>query len=873
MKERDHGPPRWMDRIIEFYCRKDLLEDLQGDLHEYYARNLDKSRRKANLIFFLDILKFCRLYTIRKPKLIGQMTFFNLMQNYFKTSVRSIARNKLFSSINIVGLAVSMSIGILMITYLSQLFNYDEFHEKKELVYKIGTHYTDLDDGDVIDLASTSVYIGDLLKKDYPGIEDVLTLQGWADKDFTFNDKTLQLDGIYGSESFYNLFSFEMIEGDPATALIEPYTIVLTESAVEKFFDDESPVGQVFKSGEDLYTITGVMKDMPSNTHLPSFEMIESFATRRQKAKDSKGFVSWGNVWNYHVYLLLEENTSIETVDNYLKEISSEENAKRDHYTLSFDLVNLAHLVPGTGKSNNIGPYINWTDINKLLVLTAIILITACFNYTNLSVARSLRRVKEVGVRKVVGASKKQVLSQFLLEAILISIIALILAFGLYLLIKPEFIREVVDSESVELSFRINHVLWYFTFAVLIGVFAGLLPAIILSRLKAISILKDASRLKLFKGLTLREVLIVFQFTVSMALIISATISYRQYEFSINYDLGFRSENVLNVSLRDTDLDVELLKTELEKIPEVLDISTAIMLPGTQSMYMLDVHYQEDSLGIYYNRVDAEYLRLHEISYLVGGGFPLERKDSLAYIVIDEKICEKFGFEKPEDAIGEIFKNANDGRKLQVSGVMKDYQYADLQNTLGPTALVQNYDDKAYYLNILVKSDNMIELMDKLEGAWRSVDEVHPFEAEFYDDQLQQAYAEYKTMFRLFTFLSLIAISISLMGLLGIAVFTTEARTKEISVRKVLGASEKNLIYILSKGFIIILAISSLIAIPLAYYVFDTYVLVEFRERITIGPTELLPGVLLIIFVALATIGWQTLRASKTNPADMLRNE
>lgn len=872
MKRNREIPPKWMDWLLEFYCSKDLLEDLQGDLHEYYIRNLEKSQFKADLIYMLDVIKFCRLYTIRKPKIIGQMTFFNLLNNYLKTSSRSLARNKLFTTINVVGLAVSMSIGVLMITYLTQLFNYDEFHEKKSQVYKVGTLYKDHDDGDVIDLYSTSVYLADLLETDYPEIEDVLTIRGWADKDLTIDNKTLQLEGIYASESFFNIFSFEMIEGDPKTALVEPNTIVLTESAAKKFFEDRSPIGEVFESGEELYTVTGVMKDMPSNTHLRSFEMIQSFSTLREKYKDSRGFISWGNIWSFHVYLLLKENASLATVKGNLEQIANDENETRDKYSLTFDLTNLSDITPGTGKSNNIGPVTKWSDINKLLILTAIILITACFNYTNLSVARSLRRVKEVGIRKVVGATRRQVLGQFLFEAVLIAIIALVIAFGLYLVIKPGFVQEVIDSESVELTFRTSHLIWYLSFAVIVGVFAGLLPALILSKLKAISILKDVSSLKIFKGLTLRKVLIVFQFTVSMALIISATISYRQYEFSINYDLGFRSENVLNIDLHDTNIDVEMLRTELAKVPEVQKTSTAIMLPGTQSLYMIDIRYQDDSLGIYHNKVDAAYLDLHEISYLVGGGFPTERKDSLAYIVIDEAICEKFGLE-PEEAIGKTFTNDNDGYKLQVSGVVKDYQYADLQNELGPTAFVQNYDDRAYYMNVLVQSDDVVALMDKLEAAWSAVDKVHPFEAEFYDDQLQEAYAEYKTIFRLFSFLSFIAISISLMGLLGIAVFTTEARTKEISVRKVLGASAKNLIYILSKGFIIIIVISALIAVPLAYYVFETYVLVDFRERISIGLMELLPGVLLIVIVALITIGGQTLKASKTNPADMLRNE
>ncbi|MEO1256851.1 MAG: ABC transporter permease, partial [Bacteroidota bacterium] len=316
-----------MDKIIEWYCTKSLLEDLQGDLHEYYARNIKKGPFKADMIFLLDVIKFCRIYTIQKPKILGQMTFFNLMGNYFKTSVRSLARNRLFSSINIIGLSIAMSIGILMITYVSHLLSFDNFHEKKDRLFKLQTIYMDATDGDIIDLYSTSVFMADKLKEDYPGVEQVLLMQGSANKDFTYDEKTLQLKGKYASKEFFNMLSYKLVAGDPNTALENPYSIVLTKSAAQKFFEEENPLGKTFQSEENTYTITGLMEDPPLNAHLGKFEMLESFSTRREEEKENKGFGNWNNIWMYHAYLLLNENSSSESIERHLNDISKEENA------------------------------------------------------------------------------------------------------------------------------------------------------------------------------------------------------------------------------------------------------------------------------------------------------------------------------------------------------------------------------------------------------------------------------------------------------------------------------------------------------------------------------------------------------------------
>ncbi|MEM9895607.1 MAG: FtsX-like permease family protein [Bacteroidota bacterium] len=875
MKGRKEAPPRWLDWILELYCRPESLEDLQGDLHEYYARNLKRGRIVANLIFFLDVLKFFRPYTVKKPSILNQMTYLHLTTNYFKTSLRTIARNRLFSGINIVGLAISMSLGIVMISYLSQLLSFDDFHKKKDRIYKVFSNITRLSNGGKMNLASASVYLGDKLREEYSGIEKVLIMQGNSFRDFSYANKQLRLDGLYASEAFFEVFSFELLQGDPSTALKEPYSIVLTERAVAKFFpDDFNPIGSIMVSDDHNYTVTAIVKDPPVNTHLGEFEMLESFSTNRLESKDQKAFSSWGNLFMFHVYVLLEEGISQDQLQSHLNGLAEVENAKMKSFKCMPSIKQLADISPTNGESNAIsGNYTNWTDINRLIVLTLIILICSCFNYTNLSVARSLRRAREVGVRKVVGASNRQVFGQFIFEAVLISSMALLISIGLFYLVKIPFESEVIDFDNLSLQLSISQIPYFLVFVLVVGLFAGFLPAFVLSRLKAISILKDLSKLDVFKGLTLRKVLIILQFSVSMTLLISATISYRQYQFAINYDMGFRTSNIINIPLYGTGVDPKILKSELEKLSEVQGASTSLMIPGVRSMYTRDFYRNSDTVEVFYNKIDSPYFKIHEIEFLAGSSFNRVRKDSVAYVAIDENLRKELGFKSPEEAIGEQLGQERDKMTLEISGVMSNYEYTDLQNPLQSTALIQNYDDRIYHVNVLIESKDVLGTVAKIEEVWDQVDPVHAFEGSFYDVQVQDSYAEYKTMFRLFSFLSIIAVLISTMGLLGIIVFTTESRLKEISVRKVLGASDGELIILLARSFLWLLAASAVLAIPCTYYLFDQHILSDFRERIPLGLIEFSPGILLIMLIAIFTLVGQTLKAARRNPSDLLRSE
>lgn len=878
MKEEVKGPPKWMDKIIEWYCRKELLEDLQGDLHEYYYRNLTKGRGKANLVYLLDVIKFCRLYTIQKPKILGQMTFFNLMGNYFKTSTRSIARNKLFSSINIIGLSVAMSVGLLMISYIGEALTFDEFHTKKDRIYRVTSTYADISGSDPFDLASSSVFIGEALKEKSTGLEEVLILRRNFVEDISKDDNVISVSGHYSSEPFFNVFSFKLKAGNPSTALKEPYSLVLTQTTADKLFPDSDPVGQVVNAGEDAYTVTGVMEDAPRNSHV-QFEALASLSTI---AKDHRGdpdsrFFEFSSIWRNHVYVLLEEGTSPSQIEHNLNEFTAIENAKTDRYSITHQIENLREISPGRDLSNQIGPSMTWVSIYRLGGLTLIILLSACFNYTNLSIARSLRRAKEVGLRKVVGASRAQVFTQFVFEAVIIALLSLVLSVGLFLLLRPEFVNSVLDGENITLAFRWSHVLYFVLFAAFIGILSGILPSIFLSKLKAISILTDVTKLRLFKGINLRRVLIVFQFAISMVLIIGATITYRQYLFSINYDLGIRSDNILNLQVSGNDPD--LLKAEMEKLPEVQRVSRSAMVPSTGDIWAEQFKYKDplDSMLGRLNWVDKEYPGLHDLTFLAGSTFPRNGKpgEEPAYVIIDRNMSERLGFEQPADAVGEtlMMLRRRGDISVQIIGVIENYMYANLESDEGPTCLVQGNPERYEQLNLLVQSDDLLSLMDKLESVWVGIDKLHPFQAEFMDVQIQQTYEHYRVIFRIFTFLAVLAISISAMGLLGMAVFTTETRLKEISVRKVLGASERNLVYMLSRGFLVMLVIAAAIAMPLTYYFFTEVVLAEFTKQIDVGAMELLPGAVLIFGIGLLTIGWQTTKAAKTNPAEMLRDE
>lgn len=876
IKSKQHQPPRWARYFVEWYCKPELAEDLLGDLNEYFERNVEaKGPRTAKMIFVIDALKFFRTYTVRRPKFINPFISWLMIGSYIKTSGRNVMRNKLFSAINIVGLSISMSVGLLLIGLLHDLFSYDRFHVNGDRIIRVITDpkFREADWGT---FASTSVKAGKLVQEKVTGVEIATMMRNGFEGDGVVGDKILPIKGLWAEPSFFKVFSFPLAAGDPATALTQPYSIVLTEQSAKKFFGDETALGQSIKFDTIEYSVTGVLKDIPYFSHV-RFESLVSFSTFELQNKNDKESYSWEDIWSNYLYLLMPPNADLEGLQSQLNEIAKTENAPLVGTAINLRLQPLFNIALGDDLSNSIGPSIDPSLLWIVGGLAIVVILSACFNYTNLSIARSLRRFKEVGLRKAIGAGRRQVREQFLSEAVIISLAALALSLGLFIILRSGFIS-VSDQLNgmVRLELTPMMVISFIGFSILVGVVAGFLPAMFFSRVNIIQALRDTSSVKVFKHLTLRRGLVVTQYTFTLAFITATLIGYSQYKGFLVFDLGFKTENIVNVNTQGNDADIVV--NEFTKIPEVVEtsLSRVVLSIGNYTTGILKYKSLNDSTTIWMNQTDESYFQLHDHKFLAGGTFKARPTKSVdrTEVIVTEELLKKFKIANPDDptsALGEqIILNR---RPLSIVGVVKDFHYGKTDNKIEPVAFVFLTDKKRAFVNLKVASSDPAALMAKFEEAWKKIDQVHPIRARFYKDDVEESYQEFSSMLTIIGFLAFLAISIASMGLFGMVVFTTETRLKEISIRKVMGASSGNLIYLLSKGFVVLLSVSAVIALPATYIFFEQVILTGYPYHQPIGFVELIGGLVGVLVIAFIMIGTQTLKAARANPAQVLKSE
>ncbi len=878
MKEsKDNHPPRWAERFLAWYCRSEILEDLQGDLHEYFERNMiSKGVGKAKLIYVIDVFKFLRIYTIRKPEFLNLLINWIMLGSYIKTSGRNIVRNKLFSTINISGLAISMSVGLLLIAILSDVFSYDQFHKHRNNIYRVITRYEYLGNKDDNFMATTSLKAGKIITETFAQPEGVALLKREFGGDMKWGEKIIPLSGFWASESLFRVFSFPLLQGNPATALKDPFSIVLTENSARKLFGDEEAMGKSISMNDKLYAVTGILKDLPRLSHM-SFEVLGSLSTREILEKDNKQEMAWDNVWDTWVYLLLPPGTDLTALESSLDKLSIKEDPTVKNTHIELALQPMRDIMVSDDLGNEIGPTLGSSTLWIMAGLTLVVILSACFNYTNLSIARSFRRTREVGIRKVIGALKSHVMGQFAVEAIILSLFSLVIAFILFIFLKPYFLGiEPGLQQILVLDLSASLVLYFIGFAVMVGLAAGFFPALFFSRVNAIQVLKDLPSARLFKKLTLRKVLIVFQYCISIIFITSTIIIYRQYRHFINFDLGFSTENILNIALQGNK--PELLKKELSELREVKGISQSLLITSVGNYWGTQMKYPanpNDSAGVNYNTVDENYLPLHDHKLIAGRNFIAKPgKVEETEVIVNEQVLKRFNIagQDPVRALDEIVKV--DRKDMRIIGVMKDFHYGRANDKQSNRTVVFRYsNDNARLLNVKIQTNDILATRALIEGIWKKIDPVHPFEARFYKEQLEEAYRGLYAAVKMAGFLAFLAVCISSMGLLGMVVFTTETRLKEISIRKVLGASEAGLLYLLGKGFLLLLAIATAIAIPATILFFEKILFPEIANHAPLSVSEMLFGVVMVLLIALVMIGSQTLKVARTNPAEVLKTE
>ncbi|WP_229216265.1 ABC transporter permease [Dyadobacter frigoris] len=509
-----------------------------------------------------------------------------MIGSYFKTSGRSLMRNKLFSSINVIGLAISMSVGLLLIAFVFDLLSYDKFHKNGKRIYRI-TNVATFQSEQGGKFASTSIKTGKLIREKVTGIEEVAIMRNDFSQDAKVGDKILPIKGFWAEPSLLRIFTFPMLEGNPETALKDPHSIVLTETAAKKLFGNESALGKAIKFDTLDYQVTGIIKDVPFFSHI-NFEALISFSTAEQNGKADKRFEAWTNMFSNSVYLLLPENADMASIQLQLDAIAKEENLTDQQTKIQLELLPLYDIVVGEnlrsseGGPGSVGPHMPPAVLWILGGLAFVVILSACFNYTNLSIARAMRRLKEVGLRKAIGAQKSQVRQQFLAEAIMISLAALFLSYFIFLALRPQLINMAPQMQRmVKLDLTPAVVVAFIFFSVAVGVIAGLMPAIFFSKVSAINALRNVSApayrsVKAFKQGTLRRAMVVTQYTVTLIFITTTTVGYVQYKNILAFDLGFNTENILNINMQGNKPDA-LLK-ELSEMPEVAALSRSLII-------------------------------------------------------------------------------------------------------------------------------------------------------------------------------------------------------------------------------------------------------------------------------------------------------
>lgn len=873
-------PPKLAQRLLEWYCRADILEDLQGDLYEYFERNLkSKGPTYAKFIYWIDVLKFFRLYTVREPSFTNLYIYIIMISSYLKTFRRGLVRNKLFSFINIFGLAVSISVGLLVVALVLDLRSYDDSQVKKDRIYRVISEHTSGNQSKM-EMASTSVKAGKRIKETISGIEDITIMRQGFYGDAQVGENYLPLNATWADESFFKVFSFPLLKGDPASALKEPFSLVLTEKSAKKLFGDVEALGKTVKFDTVNYVVTGIAKDVSKLSHI-RFDALVSFSSAEATSgKTDEYFYNWDSIWSNYVYLTLPPNTESDKLQANLTRLSAQENkALTDNVKIKLNLQPLKDIAIGQNLSNSIGPHVSPVVLWILGGLALVIILSACFNYMNLSIARSLRRAREVGIRKIIGAPFGHIFGQFMTESIFTALLSLIFSFFLFLFLRQQFLDldpHLTDLVSLNLSFKL--IAYFLLLAIGVGIVAGFFPALFFSRINALQVVKDNSKFKVFRHINIRKALIVVQYSLSLIFIATTLIGFRQYKGMLTFDLGFKTDNILNIRTQGQNAD--LLIKELAEIPAVQATSKSLMITSLGSMHGNQLKYinpkdgSKDSAMIWMNMVDKNYLPIHQHRFAAGSNFKTNPKaGEESEIIVNEQALKRFNIarQNPQKALGE--QVIVDNKKLTIVGVLKDFHYGTLEHKIEPVMFRYSDDPKASNVNVLIKTDDIPATMASIENAWHKVDKVHPIDAKFYNDQLEKTYAQFSVMVKGIGFISFLAICIASLGLFGMVVFTTEVRLKEIGIRKVLGATESGLIFLLSKGFLFLLGIAALVALPATYLFFDQIILPKLVYHLPMEFYEFGVPVLAVMLLASLLIGSQTLKAARTNPVKNLKIE
>jgi putative ABC transport system permease protein len=794
-----------------------------------------------------------------------------MFRNYFKTATRNLSKNKFFTTLNVFGLAVGMSLSLLFVAMVVFVYQFDNFHPDRERIYRVITHVQDRNENP--SFASAPIGIAQLLKNNFSGVEKVVRIHGSLNHQVGYGETKIPVTGYFADAEYLSVFNFPLLQGNAVTALAKPNTMVITEAAATRIFGAKNPMGEfAFMEPFGEVMITGVARNLPKNSHM-QFEALVSFGTltSHQGPSFTDNEKNWKDFFNAYTYLLLSDNSTTAAIEEFLNGMAKEK-YKTDDFKASFELQRLDKIVPGLDLSNPIGS--GWTYESMVLngMLPLIILLAACTNYVSLAISQSLKRMKEIGVRKVMGGQKRQIFMQFVLESTIIMLLALVLSYFFFEIIRDEALAIAEETDLVDLDPTLGTFAGFIVFALLVGFVSGIVPALHFSKIAPVNALKG-KELQTKKGIrfSVRKFVITTQFILSLGFIMAVVIVVQEYRYSVNYDLGFDQRDILNVDLQQAD--PQLVKNEFGKLSFAQAISMSSHTLGVGSVPTIYVTQPEESDSVGTNRmsIDENFIRNMGLNIVRGRNFTNDANENSHLIIINEVFAKKLSSDDPYGAIDQVII-LPDKREVRVAGIVKDFHYADLSSRIGNFFF--EYTPKHFvYANMKLESTNITRVFSEMEAAWKSIGQGDKLKAAFLTDQIREAYGFYFMIVKIWGFLGLLAITVACLGLLGTVVFTIRNRVKEVSIRKVMGASSESLVYLLSKDFIVLMAIASIITIPTVYFFMEKLLLTAQYYNVPIGAVEIIISLLIMLLLGMTTILSQTLKAANTNPVDNLRVE
>ncbi|GAA3926053.1 FtsX-like permease family protein [Chitinophaga oryziterrae] len=803
-----------------------------------------------------------------------------MFKNYFKIAVRNLWNNKVFSAINILGLAIGLAICLLIALFVTDELGYDKYNEKADRIYRVNADF--LVNGSTFKERLSPAQLGATLVNDYPQIENSVRMIDFGDMLIKKGEQTLvEHNTAFADSSLFDVFTLSLITGNPKTALTLANTMVISESMAKKYFNTTDALGKtLLVDNINTYTISGVMKDMPANSHI-HLNFIRAMAGNNESRDDH-----WMSD-NFTTYILVKPGTDEAMLNTYLKQVTkkymepalmkmtgssiSDIEKKGGHFGYNVIPVTKIHLF--STLTSEIEPSGNIQYVYSFIVIAIIILLIACVNFMNLSTARSAGRSKEVGVRKVLGSQRSNLISQFLVESVLTSFIALVLAILMAAVLLP-FLNELSGKQLMLDIFAANRMLVSLVLtAIVVGLLAGSYPAFFLSSFEPVKVLKGKIATG-FKGGWLRNSLVVFQFATAVILIVGTLVIYSQLNYIRNKKLGYKREQVLVLgNTASLWTHAQTFKEEILHIPGVEAVTMAGSMPTSTSLntgiFSKDAAASEGQvLGLTQWSVDADYIPTLGMEMAKGRNFSPKLSTDSQTVIINETAARLLGFTK--DPLNKVLYNG--GNPFNVIGVVKDFNAGSLRSKIPPVVfqLTETRDRMA----LRITADKISSVIPQIEKAYHGMDKMagQPFIYFFLDDDFNRLYNAEQRTGKLFLSFAFFAILIACLGLFGLVTYAAEQRTKEIGIRKVLGSSITGIVTLLSKDFLKLVGIALIIGSPLAWFIMNRW-LEDFAYRINISWWVFAMAACCAIAITLITVSFQTIKAALANPVRSLKSE